>query len=130
MKTITNEELLIQFLNSEFKKQRTNEVSVSRKDVEELKLSEKEAARLFYVLQTDGYIYIKTKSVHDDFSRFWVITLTSKCLHYFENKEGARIEKRNIWIQFWIPVGISIVAIVISIITLIIELQPKLPMQL
>lgn len=119
---MTKEEQLILFLLEDYKNSKTNVVSISKKDIQEINLTEQEIIQTIYLLQEDGYINIKEKSVHDDLSRYWNIALKSSCIHYFENKKSGKISKRNNWIQFWIPVALSAVAIIVSIVTLILEL--------
>lgn len=114
-KQLPSEERLIKFFISEFNNSATNEISISKSDLSELNLSEQEASRYIHLLQESNFLKIKRKSVHNDFSMSWHITLEPNCVKYFENKEAARKDKRNNWIQFWIPVSLSIVAIISSI---------------
>lgn len=113
-KQLTPEEQLIQFFISEFNNSATNEVSISKSDLPSLNLSEQEASRYIHLLQGE-FLDIKQKSVHNDFSMFWKIALKPTCINYFINKESARKDKRNNWIQFWIPVSISIIAFIEAI---------------
>lgn len=119
---MANEEKLITFLLEKYKCSNTNIISVSRQDVQAINLTEQEIIQTIYLLQEDGYINIKEKAVHDDLSRYWNIALKSTCLHYFENKKTEKISKHNNWVQFWIPVALSAVAIIVSIVALILEL--------
>lgn len=119
---MTKEEKLITLLLEKYKHSKTNIVSVSKQDIQAINLTEQEIIQTIYLLQEDEYINIKEKSVHDDLSRYWNIALKSSCLHYFENKKSEKISKRNNWIQFWIPVALSAVAIIVSILALILEL--------
>lgn len=114
-KQLTPEERLIKFFISEFNNSATNEISISKSDLPALNLSEQEASRYIHLLQKADLIQINRKSVHNDFSMSWNIVLDSDCVNYFENKEATRKDKRNNWIQFWIPVSLSIVAIISSI---------------
>lgn len=114
-KQLTPEERLIKFFISEFNNSATNEISISKSDLPELNLSEQEASRYIHLLQEAKYFKIRRKSVHNDFSMSWDIALEPNCVNYFENKEAARKDKRNNWIQFWIPVSISIIALISAI---------------
>ena len=119
---MTKEEQLIFFLLEKYKNSKNNIVSVAKKDIQAINLTEQEIIQTLYLLQEDGYINIKEKSVHDDLSRYWNVALKSSLLHYFENIKAAKTDKRNNWIQFWIPVALSTVAVIVSIIALILKL--------
>lgn len=114
-KQLKPEERLIKFFIPEFNNSATNEVSISKSNLPELNLSEQEASRYIHLLQEADYLKIRRKSVHNDFSMSWHIALKPDCVNYFENKEAARKDKRNNWIQFWIPVSISIIALISAI---------------
>lgn len=118
-KPLSQQEILIKFLINKFNSSKTNVVSITPKNVEELGFGEAETVRLIYILQEDKFLTIKRNSVHNDFSMLWEVALTSKTIHYFENKQRRKKKKRNEWIQFWIPL---ITSTVMSIITLIISL--------
>lgn len=90
-----------------YKNSKNNIVSAAKKDIQAINLTEQETIQTLYLLQEDGYINIKEKSVHDDLSRYWNVALKSSLLHYFENIKAAKTDKRNTWIQFWIPVALS-----------------------
>ena len=113
-KQLTPEERLIKFFISKFNNSATNEVSISKSDLPALNLSEKEASRYIYLLQEANYLKIKHKSVHNDFSMSWHVMLEPDCVNYFNIKESIKKDKRNNWIQFWIPVSLSIIAIISS----------------
>ena len=114
-KQLTPEEHLIQFFITEFNNSKTNEISISKADLSNINLSEQEITRYIHLMQQEGLIEIKRKSTHNDFSISWQIALDSKCVHYFENKQTMQKQNRNNWIQFWIPVTISIAAIITAI---------------
>ena len=57
-----------------------------------------------------------------DLSYYIIIILYDVTLNYFDNKKQSKTIQRNQWIQFWIPVGISAAALVVSIVALIIGL--------
>ncbi len=114
------EEQLINFFLNKFQKGNTNEVTISKNDCKTLNMSEEETSRIIHTLQEDGLLTIIKKSIHNDFSMYWTIGLKTNCLHYFDYKDAEKIKKRNNWIQFWIPVVLSAIAIIISILALII----------
>lgn len=70
-------------------------------------------------MQEGGLLKIKHNSVHNDFSMSWKVALNPNCVYYFENKQERQKQNRNYWIQFWIPVSLSAIAIIISIVALV-----------
>ena len=122
---MTNEEKLIKFLNKKFQNSKTNEVSANRRELPEIGLTEQEVIQSIYLLNEDDLLDITHKSVHDDLSMFWKLSLKSSCVHYFENKQLNSIANRRGWVQTYIPNIISVIAIAISIIALIISLFQK-----
>lgn len=117
-KQLTKEEQLIKYFITQFENSKTNEVTISKADLPELNLSEQEASRYIHLLQGEC-LDITQKSVHNDFSMSWTITLKPPCIYYFDNKRAIRKEKCNNWIQFWIPVSLSAIAIIVSIVALV-----------
>lgn len=81
-----------------------------------------------YQLQSLEYIHIESNidsPSENDFDSFsYRVTLQGSILSYDKNKHDATIESRNKWIQFWIPVILSIIAVTISAISLCLELKP------
>lgn len=117
---LTKEEQIIKFFNTEYANSNTNEVSISRKDVQNLGLSEKEASRIIHLLKEEDLLHIKQKSNHNDFSVFWKVALMPQCVHYFENK---KVNKRTKIINFlkefraWDTLVIALIALIHSIYT-------------
>jgi len=118
-KHISNKEILIKFLLEKFEKSTSNKVSINKVDLPDIPLSEKDVIKTIYVLKEDGLLTITQQSPDDDFSIYWTVALKSGCIDYFKIKEESKIEKRNNWIQFWIPVSVSIAALVVSIVAII-----------
>ena len=119
-KQLSKEEQLIKFFNDKFKNSKTNEVSINKHELPDLNLSEKEASRTIYLLQEEGLLKIKQKSVHDDFSVFWTVTLNPSCVYYFDNKKSDKKEQRRQMfneIRAWITLIIAIAALIHSIYT-------------
>lgn len=108
---LTKEEAMIQLLNNKYAQKSTNVVSLYKEDIVKLNLEEKEASRMIHLLAEEEFLIIKTKSIHNDFGRFWELTLKASCIHYFENKNA---EKKSKWVSiiaFLIPTIISIIAL-------------------
>lgn len=84
------EEKLIKFLLDKFNndnKDNSNIIAVCKSDIDTIGLSEDDIVKYLYVLQEDGYIVIKDKSVNNDLSIYWEVALKSSCLHYFDSNE-------------------------------------------
>lgn len=119
-KQLTKEEQLIEFLNTKYEDSNTNEVSINKHELPDLNLSEKEASRMIHLLQEEKLLTIKQKSVHDDFSRYWVIALAPSCVHYFENRKSDNKEQRRKLfneIRAWATLIIAVAALIHSIYT-------------
>lgn len=117
---LTKEERLIEFLNAKYEDSKTNEVSINKHELPDLNLSEKEGSRIIYLLQEERLLTIKKKSVHNDFSISWKVTLSPSCVHYFENKKFNKKEQSRILfneIRAWITLIIAIIALIHSICT-------------
>lgn len=122
--TISDKEKVITFLINELENSKNNEVSISKNDVAKINLTEQQIVKILYLLQSDGLIDIKVKSVHDDFSRFWTVELNSSCVFYFESKKTSKTNNRREWVRTYIPLIISSIALIKSFmpeITLIVE---------
>lgn len=119
-KQLSNKEILIKYLLEKFEKSSSNEVSIYQSDTSQIHLSEKDIIKTIYVLKEDNLLSIIQKSMHDDFNIFWTVALKSGCIDYFKIKQEAMTQKRNNWIQFWIPVSISVAALIVSVIAMII----------
>ncbi len=122
MKKLTNNEKVLQYLITKNHKSIDNKVDINKFDVKSLELTEDEVINAIKFLNIDNYIRIITKG-RLDFTVFWKLELTSDGIHYFEAKKETKKEKRNKWIQFWIPVSVSIVALGIAGLSLLLELS-------
>lgn len=120
---LTTEEKLIVFLNDKFKASSSNKVSISRNDLPEIGLTEKDVIQSIHLLDTDELLNIVRKSVHDDLSMPCVLALKSSCVHYFENKKKNKTASRREWVRTYIPITLSTIAIILSIISLTIRLS-------
>lgn len=112
---LTTEEKLIVFLNDKFKASSSNKVSISRNDLPEIGLTEKDVIQSIHLLETDELLNIVRKSVHDDLSMSCVLALKSSCVHYFENKRHEKIISKRESVRTYVPVILSVIAIIISI---------------
>lgn len=115
---MTNEEKLVKFLNNKFQNSKTNEVSVNRHELPEIDLTEQEVIQSIYLLNEDNLLDITQKSVHDDLSIFWKLSLKSSCVHYFENKTKERNARIKEWVWWGVTTLISVGALVVAIIAL------------
>ncbi len=125
--------VLIKFLINKFKDSKTNEVSISKNDLERISLTEQEVIQTIYLLQEDDLLEIKEKSVHDDLSRYWTFILKSSCIHYFDNKRDKSIANKRERIRTYVPITISFIALIKSFlpeIILVVEQLSKLIKQL
>lgn len=119
-KQLTKEEQLINFFIEKFENENTNEISIYRTDISKLSISEQEAARTIHLLQEDGLVRIKDKSPYNDFRRFWVISLKSPCIHYFENRmldKKSKVIKLFNEVRAWATLIIALIALIHSIYT-------------
>lgn len=118
---MNSHEKVIQFLLNLERQNNDTIVIVSRNNITSLDLAEKEIMTILNELEKDGYIRFVQKSTHNDLSIFAKVDLLRPCREYFERKEAIKAERvhakrveRNQWIQFWIPVGISLIALLKS----------------
>ena len=111
---MTNEEKLIKFLNNKFQKSETNKVFVCKHELGEIGLSEKEVVQTAMLLQDGDFIHIENRSVHNDLSISMSITLKSSCVHYFDNKKSKSKSSRREWVRTYLPITISILALLKS----------------
>lgn len=114
IKRMPTDEIVLRFLINKNKTSESDTVSLNVNDADSLKIPHEDIVRAFYNLRTDGYLTIVESSTNSDFSRYWTFKLTSKGRHYFEDKRNTKREKVKVWIQFLIPVLISIAALLKS----------------
>lgn len=129
MSNLTTKDKIIKFLISEYDKDNnsTNEINISKTDVENIGISEAEASKTIQLLETSGYLRIQRKSVHNDFSMFWTVIINDSCIEYFDNQKDNKIEKRRKSFEefrAWITLLISILAFVLSIYALYLQYLP------
>ena len=111
---MTKEEQLITFLLNKFKCSSTNKIIISKKDIQNINLTEQEIIQSIFLLQEDDILSIERKSVHNDFSMYWTVALKSKCVHYFDDKKDKSVADRREWVRTYIPIIISFIALLKS----------------
>ena len=111
---LTNEEILIRFFQKELEASQTNEIKIGTNNISSIGLTEKEIIQTIFLLQEDDFLSIKGKSIHNDFSMYWTIALKSKCVHYFDDKKDRKIANKREWIRTYIPISVSILALLKS----------------
>lgn len=111
---MTKEEQLITFLLNKFKSSSTNKIIISKKDIQNINLTEQEIIQSIFLLQEDDILSIERKSVHNDFSMYWTVALKSKCVHYFDDKKDKSVADRREWVRTYIPIIISFIALLKS----------------
>ena len=117
---MNNKEKVIQLLINEYNNSNFNPIQIDRNDISVLQIPEKEIIKILNTLHEDCLIISKTRSPHKYFSLYFEITIKTECLEYFNNKKRAKTTNRRDWIRTYIPITLSIVSIIISIIALII----------
>lgn len=116
MKKLTNEEKVLKFLIKKYQNSTTTKVVIDKSDLPELNLNEKDVVRAIYTLEADQKLVINTISPRKNLSAPCTVTLTSLGIYHFDNIKEKQKEEQNNWIQFWIPVSLSIIAIITSIV--------------
>lgn len=114
---LTNEEKLLKYLINEYQNSATNKVCIYQSAVSEIDMNEKDVIRAIYTLEADQKLVINTKSQQENFGMPWRVTLTSSGIYHFNNKKEKQKEKRSQRLQFIIPVIISIVGAIASVLT-------------
>ncbi len=117
-----NKEKIIKFLIDKYNTEDSNNIRIYKNDIEKLGIDEKEASKILSILNDNKMITIKTRPTHNDFSIFWYVTILPACLEYFDTQKYHRIANRREWVRTYIPVTFSLIAIVISIISLLITI--------
>lgn len=111
---MNNTEKLIVFLNNKLPSSKTNQVSVSKNDIDTIGLTEQEIIQTLFILQDQKYITIKQKSVHNDLSISCSMILHEDCINYFSNKKSKTKSDRREWIRTYLPITISLISLLKS----------------
>ena len=85
-------------------------------------IGEEEFIKQISILETDGLIEVVFHMGHRSLKYGVSVILHSDIINYFDNKRKQARNNRNEWIKFWIPVSISIIALLKSFIPEIIAL--------
>ena len=133
-KDIKTKERVIKYLLEQERKYANNQLLVdvgrelfSNSDIADI--GEEDFIKQISILETDGLIEVKFHAGHRNLKYGITVVLRPYIINYFNNKRKWEINYRNEWIKFWIPVSISIIAIVISAIALLLELKVIQPWQ-
>lgn len=94
-------------------------VDISREGFDLPNITEEELIYELSLLESDHLISVNFPTGHRDLSHYITVTLLSSILHYFDYKKESKMIKRNQWIQFWIPVSLYAIAIIVSIVALV-----------
>ncbi len=115
---MNNMEKIIKILNKKYSTSKTNKISINKEDFSDINVPQSEITRTLCLMDSGNFIKITRKSKQDTLDISWDIDVLPPCVDYFNNKKQEKKNNRNYWIQFWIPVSLSVAAIVISIIAL------------
>lgn len=117
MKTNNKREAVISFLlNLEREYTKGNlHVSVSRISFNIPEMTEEEFIYEISLLESDSFISVNFPTGRRDLSYYITVKLLPPILHYHENKKITKKQNRTKWIQFWIPVTISTLALLWNI---------------
>lgn len=111
---LTNEEKVLQILNDKIKDAKTNSIHVYKSDFSPLDMVEADITRSLYLLQASNMLVITKSSPKNDLSMPWTIALNSTGVHYFENKSKKYKTERRDQIKTYIPISISMLALIKS----------------
>lgn len=111
---LTNEEKVLQVLNDKNKESKTNSVYIYKSDFSSLNMTEAEVTRSIYLLQSEGLLTISKSSPRNDLSTPWIISLNSAGVYYFDNKSKKHRSDKRDKIRTYIPILISLIALIKS----------------
>lgn len=124
MKLTTKEQVIKYLLSLDREYNNKLSVDVSRTKFESSEISsigEDEFINQLSILETEGYILVNFRTGYRDLKYYITVILYDKIINYFEDKKQKKIERRNQWIQFWIPICFSVIAIILSICSLVLQ---------
>lgn len=127
MKKLTNEEKILQVLQGKGK-HRAEIIYIYKEDFSSLKLREKDIIHALLILSKKGLISIKSKSTQNKLNIPWRISIEAAGTDYFQNREMLKSENRRKLleeIRAWITLLISILAFVLSILSLYLQYASK-----
>lgn len=124
---MNTKERVIQFLLSTEREYKENglQVTISRNKYNSSEINdigEDDFINILSILETEKFIYVNFPTGHKNLQYSITVKLYEPIINYFNNKRETRRIERNQWIQFWVPVSLSVIALIISIIGLILKL--------
>lgn len=123
-----NKEIIINLLLDKYFSGDSNEIHFSKEDCKKINISETDVSRIIHILQEEKLLHIKQKSVHNDFSRYWVLQIFPLCVNYFQIKKNNTTEKhRKSASEFraWVTLIIAVLAFLLSILSLYLQFFHK-----
>lgn len=112
---MNNEEAILEYLIEEYGGQPHDKMRIDKSQIAQLDIPESVGAYFLCILQTKGYIKIHNRSLHDDFSIPWTISLTGDGLCYFEDKAEKEREAQEERDRYKISTRIALVSLFLSI---------------
>lgn len=112
---MNNEEAILEYLIEEYGGQSHDKMRIDKSQIAQLDIPESVGAYFLCILQTKGYIKIHNRSLHDDFSIPWTISLTGDGLCYFEDKAEKEREAQEERDRYKISTRIALVSLFLSI---------------
>lgn len=116
---MTNDEKLIKFLNDKFKSTNSNPVRINRHELPIIKLTEEETIQAIHSLAANNAIIIERISNDNDLSITCEVRLLQGCLGYFKTKRLSEISNHREKIRTYVPLILSGIAVIISLISLL-----------
>ena len=112
---MNNGEAILEYLIEEYGGQPHDKMRIDKSQIAQLDLPESVGAYFLCILRTKGYIKIHNRSLHDDFSIPWTISLTGDGLCYFEDKAEKEREAQEERDRYKISTRIALVSLFLSI---------------
>ena len=111
---MNNEEAILEYLIEEYGGQPHDKMRIDKSQIAKLDIPESVGAYFLCMLKTKGYIKIHNRSLHDDFSMPWTISLTGDGLCYFEDKAEKERELQKDKNRYKTTTGIAAAALFLS----------------
>lgn len=121
MKKLNNEEKVLQVLLDKYQSSNTNQIYVYKSDFSSLNMDEKDIIRTLLLLHKDGLFSVVRKSAQNDLNVAWTIEFNSTGVHYFENQKKASTSNKREWVRTYMPITISLIALIKSFVPEIIS---------
>lgn len=116
---MNTKERVIKFLLSKEREYNNNKLSVDigRNSFSESEISdigEDEFINQISILETEGLIKVNFRTAHRSLKYFITIDLLEPILNYFDNKKSKSKSNRREWVRTYLPITISILALLKS----------------